>query len=83
MYVDPEICRGDTDLYPSRTYTRTVTRAIEESHAASRIEFQYEIHIFADLTAEVYYSCFLHIMGSLPETTRCPEKPDGHVRLTL
>ena len=32
--VDPGISRGVADLYPSRGYTHSVTRAIEVSHAA-------------------------------------------------
>ena len=37
--VDPGISKGITDLYPSRGYTHSVTRAIGVSHAACKTEF--------------------------------------------
>ena len=37
--VDPGNSRGVTDLYPARGYTHPVTRAIEVSHAACKVEF--------------------------------------------
>ena len=37
--VGPGNSRGVTDLYPSRGYTHSVTRAIEVSHAAGKTEF--------------------------------------------
>ena len=36
--VDPGISRGVTDLYPSRGYTHSVTRAIDVSHEACEAE---------------------------------------------
>ena len=59
-HVDPGITKGVTDLYPSRGYTRPVTRAIEVSHAACKTLSFYNKTFMLGLKAEVH-SCHLYI----------------------
>ena len=56
--LDPAIRRGVTDLYPSRGYTHTVTRAIEVSHTACKND-QKPLLVDLTHTAKVIYSIYV------------------------